>query len=113
MLEVVLALGLLASILPLILNLLPSSMLSLRRSERLQVATTLAAYRMDECGLLPAVAGINLDEVVQLDPYRYRLVRQFYAVDIYRMDVSVSCVVLDSNLPPVRLASRFLRNDWE
>ena len=111
LLEVVVALGLLATILPLILNLLPSSLLSMRRSERLQVATTLASYRMDESSLLPQVAGVNLDEIVELAPHRYRVVRQFYLPDAYRMDVCVTCVLLDSNLPPLRLASRFLLNE--
>ena len=111
LLEVVIALGLLAIIIPLIFNLLPSSMLSLRRAERLQVATTLASYRMDEVALIEPQPGRDLDEVVTLPPHRYHLAREFYALDIYRLDVVVSCELVDSGLPPVRLATRLLRSE--
>jgi hypothetical protein len=111
LLEVVVALGLVAVIMPLILNLLPSSMMSLRRSERLAVATTLAAYRLDEAQLLPYKVGQDLDEVINLNPQRYRLQRVFTPVDDYRVDVSVSCVLLDSNLPPIELRTRLIRED--
>jgi type II secretory pathway pseudopilin PulG len=107
--EVVVALGLLSVILPLIFNLLPGSMRSLRRAERLQVATTLAAYRMDELALVPQAPGVNLDEVVSVAPDRYRIAREYYATDAYRMDVVVTCVLLDSGLPPIRLATRLVR----
>lgn len=110
LMEVVVALGLLSVVIPLIFNLLPSSMLSLRRAERLQVATTLAAYRMDEVALVaPTTAGVDVDEIHSLPPQKYRLVREFYLVDAYRMDVVVSCLLLDSELPPVRLATRLVR----
>jgi type II secretory pathway pseudopilin PulG len=112
LLEVVIALGLLAIIIPLIFNLLPSSMLSLRRAERLQVATTLASYRMDELSLLEEPQpGRDLDEEISLPPHRYRVVREFYALDTYRMDVVVSCELVESGLPPVRLATRLLRSE--
>ena len=111
LLEVIIALGLLAIIIPLILNLLPSSMLSLRRAERLQVATTLASYRIDEVAYLRPEAGRDLDVVVDLPPNHYRVVREFYALDIYRLDVVVSCELVDSGLPPVRLATRLLRSE--
>lgn len=110
LLEVVVALGLLAVIIPLIFNLLPSSMMALRRAERLQVATTLASYRMDELGRFNPVAGVDVDEVVVLPPQKYRLVREFYNVDAYRMDVVVSCHLVDTDLPPVRLATRLVRS---
>ena len=110
LMEVMVALGLLACIIPLIVNLLPSSMVSLRRAERLQVATTLAAYRMDEANLISAGPGVNLVDEVALPPYRYRVAREFSAVGTDRVDVVVSVMLLDSNLPPVRLASRIERS---
>ena len=113
LLEVVVALGLLAMLLPLLLNLLPSAMLSARRAERLQVGTTLITYRMDEVPLLDYKPGLDLDEVVQIDSHRYRLCREFYAVDTYRMDVAVSCVLLDSDLEPIRLGLRVPRLDGQ
>jgi len=111
LLEVVVALGLLAIVIPLLFNLLPSSILSLRRAERLQVATTLAAYRMDELSLMIPQAGVDVNEVISVPPHRYRVVREFYANDIYRMDVVVLCELLDSQLPPIRLATRLRRGD--
>ena len=110
LLEVMVALGLLACIIPLLVNLLPSSMVSLRRAERLQVATTLAAYRMDEANLLNVGPGLNLNEEVSLPPYRYRVAREFYAVGNDRVDVVVNVLLLESNFPPIRLASRIERS---
>lgn len=109
LLEVVVALGLMAVVIPLLLNLLPSSMMSLRRAERLQVATTLAAYRMDEVNLLNPAPGVDLNEIVTLSSRRYQVVREFYIVDGDRLDVVVTVNLLDSNLPPIRLATRVLR----
>ncbi|MBT9584834.1 hypothetical protein IV102_15930 [bacterium] len=109
LLEVIVALALLAMILPLILNLLPTSMLSLRRAERLQIATTLASYRMDEANLVDPRPGVDVDEIVPLSSRRYHVVRQFYAIDSERIDVVVSVTLLDTDLPPVSLASRLLR----
>lgn len=110
LLELMVALGLLACVIPLLVNLLPSSMISLRRAERLQVATTLAAYRMDEANLLNAGPGLNLNEEVALPPHRYRVAREFYAVGTDRVDVVVTVLMLDSNFPPIRLASRIERS---
>ncbi|MFN8609089.1 MAG: type II secretion system protein [Vulcanimicrobiota bacterium] len=110
LLELMVALGLLACVIPLLVNLLPSSMISLRRAERLQVATTLAAYRMDEASLLSVKPGLNLDEEVALPPHRYRVAREFYAVGSDRVDVVVTVLLLDSNFPPIRLASRIERS---
>lgn len=100
------ALGLLACIIPLLVNLLPSSLVSLKRAERLQVATTLASYRMDEVSLLQKNSEIYLNEKVELPPYRYQVTREFYAVDAYRLDIMVTVHLLESNLPPIRFASR-------
>ena len=109
LLEIMVALGLLACIIPLFVNLLPSSLVSLRRAERLQVATTLAAYRMDEANLLNVGPGRDLNEEVVLPPHRYRVSREFYAVGTDRLDVVVNVLLLDSNFPPIRLASRIER----
>ncbi len=81
----------------------------LRRAERLQIATTLASYRMDEANLVDPRPGVDVDEIVPLSSRRYHVVRQFYAIDSERIDVVVSVTLLDTDLPPVSLASRLLR----
>ena len=104
LIEVVVALGLVAVILPLLLSLFPTSLASLRQSERLQVATTLAAYRLDEACLLLPNPGVDLDETVTVGKQRYRVVREYYALDPMRLEAVVT-VTLDDNRPD-RLATR-------
>lgn len=105
--EVIVAAAVFALAIPLLLNLLPTSFLSLRKAEALQACTSLALYRMDEADFLPPVAGINLDERIQVGRRSYRLVREFYRVDSSRLDVVVSCQC--DSYPPVLLATRLIK----
>lgn len=104
LLEIIFALGILATLLPLVLNLLPTSLLALRRSEQLQSATSLALYRVDEAQYLPRRAGVDLQEDVRLGELTYHVVREMYRVDDRRYDVAVACG--SSELPPVVLRTR-------
>jgi prepilin-type N-terminal cleavage/methylation domain-containing protein len=109
LLEVVVAVSLIALVIPLLLGLFPSALKSLRRAEFLQAAATLATYRMDEANLLERAPGQDLNVVVDLAPHRYRIVREFYALDAYRLDCVVQVSEEGSGLAPVRLESRFPR----
>lgn len=101
----VVAAGLMATLLPLLLSLFPTSLNSLGRSERLQIATTLAAYRLDEACLFLPTPGVDLEEVVVVGKKRYRITREYYALDPIRLEavVAVNC---DDQLPTIRLATR-------
>lgn len=108
LIEVIVAAGLFALAVPLLLNLLPTSFLSLRRSETIQTATSLALYRLDEVPFLPPREGVDLDESIAVKDRVYRLVREFYRVDRVRWDVVIVCTT--EELPPCRLATRVLRD---
>lgn len=111
LMEVVVALGLLATVLPLLLNLFPSSLATMRRSEHLQTATGLAIYRLDECRLLKKLRpGVDLDETVALGEQSFRLVREFYELDAMRLEVTVSVLVVGKKLAPVSLTTRLIRS---
>ena len=108
LLEVIVALGLVAVILPMLLSLFPTCLANLRHSEKVQIATTLAAYRLDEaCLLLPEV-GVDSDETVTVGKERYRVVREYYSLDSVRWEAVVT-VTSASAGAPVRLATRLSR----
>ncbi|MFN8608170.1 MAG: prepilin-type N-terminal cleavage/methylation domain-containing protein [Vulcanimicrobiota bacterium] len=107
--EVIVAAGLLAVSIPLLLNLLPTSFLSLRKAELMQQATSMALYRLDEAQFLTPRRGVDLDEVQRVGARDYRLVREFYQLDSQRWDVVVSCGC--DELTPVRMATRLIRED--
>lgn len=105
--ETVAAAGLLALIVPLLLNLLPTGFLSLRRSECIETSTSLALYRMDEVSFVTPREGIDLDESIQVKDRVYRLVREFYRLDPIRWDVVIVCTTPGEQ--PCRLVTRVLR----
>ncbi len=105
--EIIVAAGLLALAIPLILNLLPTSFLSLRKAEAIQVATSLALYRMDEVAFLQPVTGVDLRERLKVGPRDYALTREFYQLDATRWD-AVVCVECE-DLAPIRVATRVLK----
>ena len=107
LLEIVVAAGILALAIPLVLNLLPTGLLSLRKAESLQISTSLAFYRMDEARLLAPRSGPQPVELVQIGPQTFTLAREFYQVDAQRWDVVVVCQ--PQGLAPVRLATRLVR----
>ncbi len=109
LIEVVVAAGILAVILPLVLSLFPTTLSGLRSSERMQAATTLAAYRLDEASLSRHTPGVDLHETVQLGPHRYRVVREYYALDALRLEAVVQVTCEESSLPPISLATRLAR----
>ncbi|MBS2034524.1 hypothetical protein JST97_06040 [bacterium] len=110
LMEVVVAFGLLATVLPLLLNLFPTSLATLRRSGHLQTATSMAIYRLDECSRLNPRPGIDLSETFSLGDQRFQVVREFYSLDAQRLEVTVSVVPLGAKLAPVRLTTRLIRS---
>lgn len=102
------AAGLLSLSIPLLLNLLPTSFLSLRKAELIQNATNFALYRLDEASFLrqPRV-GVDVDERIAVGDLEYRVVREFYLMDEVRWDVVVSCSC--SSLAPVKFSTRLVR----
>ena len=110
LMEVVVAMGLLATVLPLLFHLFPSSLASLRRSGHLQTATSLAVYRLDECALLKSKAGVDLVETVELGEQRFQVVREFYRLDPQHLEVTVAVLPLGQKFAPVRLTTRLLRS---
>ena len=105
--EVIVASALLAVAVPLLLNLLPTSFLSLRKADHLQAATSMALYRVDEVAFLKPRQGVDLSETLQVGGREYRVTREFYRIDDIRWDVVVSCDC--ENLAPVRLATRVIQ----
>lgn len=105
--EVIVASALLAMAVPLLVNLLPTSFLSLRKAQNLQAATSMALYRIDEVAFLRPRSGVDLRESIQVGEQKFVVTREFYQIDAQRWDVVVAC---DSeNLAPVRLATRVIR----
>jgi hypothetical protein len=107
--EIIVATGLLAVGIPLLLNLLPTSFLSVRKSEVIQQATSMAIYRLDEVPFLTPRAGVDLNEVQRVGLRDFRVIREFYQLDSYRWDVVIQCSCED--LTPVRLATRIIKGD--
>lgn len=106
-LEVILACSVLGVLLPLFLNLLIPAKRSLERAELLQVATSMAIYRIDEVRYYDAEPGVDLREAWQVNHREYQLVREIYRVDESRLDVVVRCAV--PGLPPVTLSTRYFQ----
>lgn len=104
--EVIVASGILGLTIPLVLNLLPTGFVSLRKAETLQVATSLALYRMDEVPFLDPQTG-GLRETLSVGARSYVLTREFYKIDETRWDALVTCE--SENLTPIRLATRVIR----
>lgn len=108
LLEMVVAAGILALALPLILNLLPTSFFALRKAENIQIATSLAIYQLDEARYLTPRLGAEV-ETVAVGGHDYQVAREFYRVDTLRWDVLVVCT--SQQLAPVRLATRVIREE--
>lgn len=108
LLEMVVAAGILAMALPLVLNLLPTSFFALRKAENIQIATSLAIYQLDEARYIAPRPGAEA-ETVTVGGQIYRLTREFYRVDTVRWDVLVVCS--NQQLAPVRLATRIIREE--
>lgn len=107
LLEVVLAVGLLSLTIPLLLNLIPTGLNSLRHADQLTVATSLASYRVDQAARLPPDTPLALREQIQVGRVTYTLVRAAYAVDPELTDVDVA--VWADGMHPVTLTTRLYR----
>ena len=105
LMEVVVAGALFALTVPLLLNLIPTSFLSLRKAELLQVATSLAIYRLDEAAFLIPPTSSSFQESIVLGNREYRVQREFYSVEPGCWEVLVSCQT--DGVAAVRLAGRF------
>lgn len=108
LLEIILACSILAVLIPLFLNLLIPAKRSLQRAELLQVATSMALYRVEEVRYLDPVPGIDLRETMLVNQREYQIVREIYRVDELRLDVVVRCTAV--NLPPVTLSTRYFHS---
>lgn len=107
LLEVVVGLGLLALILPLALNLIPSGLLTQRRAQQIQAATALSVGWMEEArSLTHPTPGLYQRDIL-VGGQNYRAVREIYLVDAYLLDVVVS--VHPPSGPSVRSAGRIAR----
>lgn len=106
LLEVVVTVTLLAVVIPLLFSLFPSSLRALSHSEVLQEAVALATYRVDEAALVCRGPGLDLRERRSLEGRTFEVAREFYRLDEYRMDVTVS--VTTAGEKPVVLHSRIL-----
>ncbi len=62
---------------------------------------------MDEADFLAPLAGVNLDEKIQVGQRSYHVVREFYRTDPLRLDVVVSCQC--DAYPPVLLSTCFIK----
>ncbi|GMU55397.1 MAG: hypothetical protein AMXMBFR33_45430 [Candidatus Xenobia bacterium] len=108
LLEMVVALGLLALVLPFLLNLVPSSALALKRAEDVDAASAYATRLLEEARATPpSRLGVDLDSFVTLNNTRFRVVREVYAVDNYPAlrDVVVA-ISGPARLQPIRMATR-------
>ena len=108
LMEVVVAITLFAVVAPLLFSLFPSALRALQQSETNQQVLALAAYRLDEARVACHGPGLQQLETRQLDGRTYKIFREYYAVDVYRMDVAVS---VQGDKRPVQLFSRFLYGD--
>jgi hypothetical protein len=106
--EAVVALSLLALLVPLLANLFPAALRAGRRAHRLQVATNLAAYRLDEACLQLPAPGVDLRQRLVLENQTFVVVRETYRLDPSRYEVSVSVSLENSGLAPVVLSTRVL-----
>ncbi len=110
LLEVVVALALLALVLPFLLNLVPSSALALKRAEDVNAASAYAAKLLDESRCAPNfTVGVDKQETVTLNNTEFQVAREIYAVqgmDEMR-DVVVS-VTGPRRFQPIRMATRLL-----
>ncbi len=94
LLEMVVCIGLLALVIPFVLNLIPSGSLALHKAEEVQAATATAALLIEEAG-----EG-DLDE----ERGEFHVRRAIYQVDDRLSDVVVE--VTPRRGAPVRLATR-------
>lgn len=105
LLEVVVALALAALVLPLVLDLLPTSALALKRAEDLQAATGLATRALDEMRADPKPGQAR----VEINDTRFTVVREVFEVRPGITDLVVR--VIDERKHEVRLATRIRRSD--
>ncbi|MEW6278780.1 MAG: hypothetical protein AB1758_09175 [Candidatus Eremiobacterota bacterium] len=107
LMELVVALGLLALTFPMLLNLLPASQLARRKAENLQSATSLALEWLEDARVNPpAGPGLDRDLTVRLNGTRYQARREVVEVSPEAFDVVVT---LEGPGEPVRLATRIAR----
>lgn len=105
LLEVVVALGLAALILPLMLELLPTSALALQRAEDLQTATGVAVRAMDQMRADPRAGNSK----VELNRTVFTIVTEVHDVRPGVVDLVVR--VTDERQHEVRLATRARRSE--
>ncbi len=106
LLEMVVALGLVALVLPFLLNLVPSSALALKRAEDVDAASAYATRLLEEARATPPTRpGVDLDTTVTLNNTRFR--REVHAVDNYPAlrDIVVA-ISGPARLQPIRMATR-------
>lgn len=107
LLEVVVALALIALVLPFLLNLVPSSALALKRSEDVNAASAYAAKLLEEVRADPSPTPGVVTSTVRLNNTDFRIVREIYAVD---RQPSLHDVVVSVHGParfaPIRVATR-------
>lgn len=107
LIEVVVGLGLLALILPLALNLVPSGLFAQRRAQQNEAAIALARGWLEQARSTTQSAGLYGPQMISVGQYNYRVSQEVYNVDAYLQDVVV--VVQTTRGLPVRLATRIVR----
>ncbi|MBI3924867.1 MAG: hypothetical protein HY319_04950 [Armatimonadetes bacterium] len=109
LLEVVVALGLLALVLPMLVNLIPSSAVALRRAQDIDAATAYAHKVLEEARRDSTLApGATLEAEVTINRTNFRMIREVYEVSPASLGL-VDVVVLmqgTPSFPPIRLSTR-------
>jgi hypothetical protein len=88
LLELVVCFGLLALVIPFVLNLVPSGTLALRKAEVVQEASAYGLVLIDEARNSPAM-GLDLDTTRTVGRTEFRIRREIYQVDDRLRDVVV------------------------
>ncbi len=103
LLELVVAFGLLALVLPFVLNLIPSGTLAMKKAEEIQEASAYGWKLIEEARASTAL-GVDLNTQVTLGTTQYQVVREIYQVDDRLRDVVVE--LRPRRGEPQRLAAR-------
>ena len=103
LLELVVCIGLLALVIPFVLNLIPSGTLALRKAEEVQEASAYGVILIDQARSSPAL-GLDLDENRRVGRSEYHVRREIYQVDDRLRDVVVELTPRRGQ--PMRLATR-------
>ncbi len=106
LLEVVVAVALLAIGIVFVLSLLPSSVLTLKRAEDMQAATAYGMEVLHDAELrVPSIAGRDRDLHFEINGTSFHVTRDVLPVDALLTDVVVTVKWRD-DVPPLKLATR-------